>query len=304
LHQTVCCGYFVGETKTIGSKNEKYIDPVDTSLIAGVALRLPSPLVRSVVRIVGGHLRSISVVMALSLTLSVSLLAQVAHVAVCQPASPPATSNDASLMTRFVAELGDATKVASLKAIRYTTAISAGTDANPVKGEVTQTRVYPDHLLMVTRILGGTSYLEASPAGAFVQPSGGSKTTLPEAMRDELLKTVRLDRFYVGQNIGSSKITVTDTGTQRIGNVEAAALHLNVEGARGNMVRRSGEWNTVTDSREGPRYGRYGGFNCGLFGLEKLRWPYDFLSASHHAGWQVKSGEGSHCGIEPGHIED
>ena len=50
-------------------------------------------------------------------------------------------------------------------------------------------------------------------------------------MRDELLKTVRLDRFYVGQNIGSSKVTVTDTGTERIGDVEAAALHLNVEEA-------------------------------------------------------------------------
>jgi hypothetical protein len=88
--------------------------------------------------------------------------------------------------------------------------------------------------VLITRILGETesiNRLEASPASAFVQLSGGAKTNLPEAIRDKILKTVRLDRFYVGQNIGSSKVTVTDTGTERIGDVEVAALHLNVEGA-------------------------------------------------------------------------
>jgi hypothetical protein len=168
----------------------------------------------------------------LSLTLSANLFAQVAHVAVCQATPLPTTSNDASLLSRLVADLGDPSALASLKAIRYTTVISTGTEANPVNVEVTQTRAYPDRFVMSTRILGATeSYLEASPTGAFVQPSGGSRTSLPEAMRDELLKTVRLDRFYVGQNIGSSTVTVKDTGTEQIDGVEAAVLHIDVEGA-------------------------------------------------------------------------
>jgi hypothetical protein len=183
-------------------------------------------------RISGGHLRASMGLVALSLVLSADLYAQAAHVAVCQAAPEPATSNNASLVGKVVDALGYATTLASLKAIRYTTAISAGTDANPVKVQVTQTRVYPDRLVLVTRIPGGAeSYVEASPAGAFTQLSGGQKTNLPEAMRDELLKTVRLDRFYVGQNVGSRNVTVTDTGTERIGDVEAAVLRLNVEGA-------------------------------------------------------------------------
>lgn len=184
-------------------------------------------------RIVREHLRSSMGVMALSLALSSTLFGQAGHVAVCQVASVPAISNNAPLMEKFVAELGDTTALASLKAIRYTIAVSTGTGANLVNAEVTQTRVFPDRLVMITRILGGTeseSYLEVSPSDAFVL-SEGSKTSLPEAMRIELLNTVRLDRFYVGQNIGSSKVTVTDTGTERIGDVGAAALRLNVEGA-------------------------------------------------------------------------
>jgi hypothetical protein len=206
--------------------------PLDTLWLAAVALRLPSPLGRSVIRISSGHLRASKALVALSLTLSANLFAQVPHVAVCRTASQPATSNDASLMSRFVSGLGDATTLASLKAIRYTTVISVGTGANPVKVEVTQTRVYPDRLILVTRIPGGAeNYLEASPTGAFTQLSGGPRTNLPEAMRDELLKTVRLDRFYVGQNVIGRKVTVADTGTERIGDVDAAVLRINVEGA-------------------------------------------------------------------------
>ena len=176
----------------------------------------------------------IMVVMVLSLTLSANLFAQVGHVAVCQTALGPFTPSGASLMSKVVTNLGDATALASLKAIRYTGTISTGSGSNQANVEVTQTRVYPDRLVLITRILGGTqseNRLEASPSSAFVQVSGGSKTNLPDALRDELLKTVRLDRFYVGQNLGSSKVTVTDTGTERIGNVEAAVLHVNVEGA-------------------------------------------------------------------------
>ncbi len=132
----------------------------------------------------------------------------------------------------FVASLGDPNALASLKAIRYTTEISAGAEASAVKVEVMQTRIYPDRLVMITHIPGGLeSHLEASPAGASRQVLGGSKTNLPGAMRDELLKTVRRDRFYIGQNVGSGKVTVTETGTERIGDVEAAVLRLNVDGA-------------------------------------------------------------------------
>jgi hypothetical protein len=170
-------------------------------------------------------------VMTLSLILSANIFAQVAHMAVCKPASLPPTTNNESLMSRIVADLGDANALASLKAIRYTTSTLTGADANPVN-VVTLTRAYPDRLMVVTRIPSGTeSYMEASPAGAFVQPAGGQRSSLPEEWRDCFVKSVRLDRFYVGQNTGTGKVSVTESGTTRIGDVEAAVLHVNVEGA-------------------------------------------------------------------------
>jgi hypothetical protein len=75
----------------------------------------------------------------LFLTPSANLFAEVARVAVCQAASGPATPSNASLMNKVVSDLGDATSLASLKAIRYTTAISTGTGANQTNVEVTQT---------------------------------------------------------------------------------------------------------------------------------------------------------------------
>jgi hypothetical protein len=175
----------------------------------------------------------ILVLAAMYFTVSASLYAQSRHLAVCQtPAAMPVTPSNASLMSKVAASLGDPNALASLKAIRYTEEISAGASASAVGVEVIQTRIYPDHLVLITHTPGGLeSHLEASPAGAFMQVSGGPKTNLSGEMSDELLKIVRLDRFYVGQNIGRGKVTVTETGTERIGDVEAAALRLNVDGA-------------------------------------------------------------------------
>ncbi len=145
---------------------------------------------------------------------------------------PPRALDSASLVSRVVASLGDPHVLASLKAIRYTTEISAGTDANTVKVEVTQTRIYPDRLVLITHRPGGLeTHLEASPAGAFTQVSGGPKINLPAETRDELLKIVRRDRFYIGQNVSRGKVTVTESGTERIGDVETTVLRLKVDGA-------------------------------------------------------------------------
>lgn len=180
------------------------------------------------------YLRASLEIVLIYLTLTVSLFAQSAHLAVCQtPAAMPTSPQNAPLISKVVAALGDPNALASLKAIRYTAELSAGTtSAAAVRVEMIQTRIYPDHLMLITHTPGGPeNHLEASPAGAFTQVSGRPKTNLPGAMSDELLKIVHLDRFYVGQNILSGKVSVTETGTERIGDVEAAALRLNVDGA-------------------------------------------------------------------------
>src|SRR5271156_5273405 len=86
------------------------------------------PIERSVMPFLRG---SISV-MVLSLSLTTNLVAQVTHLAVCQSDSGPAASRNAPLTSKVIAEFGDASVIASLKAIRYTFAISTGTDGNRV----------------------------------------------------------------------------------------------------------------------------------------------------------------------------
>ncbi|MHB8502100.1 MAG: hypothetical protein ACYDHE_14310 [Candidatus Acidiferrales bacterium] len=51
-------------------------------------------------------------------------------------------------------------------------------------------------------------------------------------MGAELLKTVQYDRFYVGQNMGSVKVKVTDAGTEKIGDIEATVLRLDIAGSK------------------------------------------------------------------------
>jgi hypothetical protein len=179
-------------------------------------------------RILGKYAQKILAIAALSLATGASLFPQ----AVCRTISAPAVSSSTTPIGKATDALGDPSALKSLKAIRYTTLLSTGADANMGKIEVVQTRVFPDRLVFITRIAaGGESYMEATPAGAFTQPTGGTRTNLPNVIRDELLKTVRLDRFYIGQNIASGKVTVTDMGTDHIGDVDTAVLRLNVEGA-------------------------------------------------------------------------
>jgi hypothetical protein len=158
--------------------------------------------------------------------------AQDSHPAVCResPFSPIPPVNG-PLLGKVVASLGDPRVLASLRGIRYTAELSPENDPTK-KIQMTLTRAYPDHVVVVTHIAGlAETRLEVSPVVAFKQVSGGEKTDLAAEMKDELLKVARLDRYYVGQNIGSGKITVTETGTEMIDGVEATALRVTVEGA-------------------------------------------------------------------------
>jgi hypothetical protein len=152
------------------------------------------------------------------------------HPATCNAVStisnPP---NDIPVVQKVVTFIGDPNVLASLRGIRYTATMS--TNGNKIN--MTLTRIYPDHLILVTNATGVSEVrIEASPEGAYIQVSGGPKRPFPDAIRDEFLKTVQFDRFYVGQNIGSIKVKVTDAGTEKIGNIEANVLRLDVAGSK------------------------------------------------------------------------
>jgi len=167
---------------------------------------------------------------AIYLVPSIDARAQDRHPAVCHAAPTVSTlTGNTSVIERAVAHLGDPHVLASLHSVRYETAITAGA----IKVNSSVTRTFPDHMILVTRSVGiPDARLDASPDGAYSQISGGPKTQLPDTLRDDLLKTVRRDRFYIGQNITNGKAKLTDAGSEKIGDTNAAVLRLDIEGAK------------------------------------------------------------------------
>ena len=168
-------------------------------------------------------------ILAICLGSSSVVQAQSSHPAACHVAPsishPP---SDIPVVEKVVASLGDPNVLASLRGIRYTTTISVGA----IKLNTALTRIYPNHLIIVTSGAGvPETRIEASPNGAYRQTSGGPKTQFPDDMAAELLKTVQYDRFYVGQNMGSIKVKVTDAGTEKIADIEATMLRLDIAGS-------------------------------------------------------------------------
>jgi hypothetical protein len=116
---------------------------------------------------------------ALCLIGAASSRAQDTHPAVCQehPASASAPVSG-PLLTKVVASLGDPRVLASLRGIRYTAELSPESDSTK-KIQMTLTRIYPDHTVLVTDAPGlPETRLEVSPVEAFKRVSGGEKTDL------------------------------------------------------------------------------------------------------------------------------
>jgi hypothetical protein len=156
--------------------------------------------------------------------------AQNSHPAVCQaaPSTSPLPSN-ISIVEKAVASIGDPHVLASLRGVRYIATISFGA----MKVNSALTRIYPDRMILVTSGPGiPETDIDASPSGAYRQVAGSPKVQLPDFMRGELLKAVQRDRFYVGQIIGSGNVKIVDTGAEKIGEVEATALQVDVAGAK------------------------------------------------------------------------
>jgi hypothetical protein len=161
---------------------------------------------------------------------SVDVRAQSSHPAVCQaaPSTSPMPSN-ISIVEKAVASLGDPQVLASLRGVRYTGTISFGA----MKVNSTQTRIYPSRMILVTSGPGiPETDVDASPSGAYRQVAGSAKVQLPDFTRGELLKTVQRDRFYVGQLVASGNVKIIDAGTEKIGEVDAAVLQVDVTGAK------------------------------------------------------------------------
>lgn len=133
------------------------------------------------------------------------------------------------LLAKLVSAMGDSSALTTVKGVRYTAQVSSGAGPAENKTVVTLTHVYPDRFMLTTQGPGDSgTYIDASPDRAFVSSTGGTRTDLPETLRVELLKSVRLDVFYVTQNIGREKIKITDVGSDRVGDIEVEKLVLNV----------------------------------------------------------------------------
>lgn len=149
-----------------------------------------------------------------------------------KPAAPAATNDTGrALLDKMKAYLGGAA-LESLRATRSTSEVDATTPAG--KMQITQTTTTDlttgrVHRLMQTPM--GEMQMVVSEAGSFMKAPMGVQdlpASQAKAMRGELW----IDPLYLARNGAAAGVTVSSSGTETVGGVEAAKLDVDAEGAK------------------------------------------------------------------------
>jgi hypothetical protein len=96
--------------------------------------------------------------------------------------------------------------------------------------EVEEVAVFPDQVSQKMHTPMGEVKLTITPNLAFVStPMGGQD--LPASQKEEQLKELKREPFYVAQHALDPKFIFAAAGTEKIGSIEAKILDVNADGA-------------------------------------------------------------------------
>jgi zinc protease len=179
-----------------------------------------------------------------------------------QPAGP-ATSNaeGTALIGKLLAFVGGKAKIDAVQATHMVGSMTVKTPQGMMDIDVDLTARYPDSLRRVMKTPMGEMTMVMTPDAAFMIAPMGVQD-IPGSQRDGMAKEARQDLLNVLKNVGKPGYTFTATRTEKIGNVDARAVEVGVEGttmtwfidpANGKLLRkfasgRMGE--TTTDFTE------------------------------------------------------
>jgi len=139
--------------------------------------------------------------------------------------SEPAASNPEgkALIAKVAAAMGGLAKLQSIKSEHVTISESdSGGEATPVD----VTLAFPDRMHVDVQTPQGKLTIVASPDAGFMSIPGMGVRSMPPAQKAEMLTQVHHDMVYVAQHANDSAVTFTATGTEKVGDVDAAILDI------------------------------------------------------------------------------
>jgi zinc protease len=148
-------------------------------------------------------------------------------------ASAPGAGADAEgrrLASKVAEGLGGLEKVRVVKGLRRKASVLAKTPQGDVSIEVEGTVFYPDRIAQKMQTPMGTMSMVVTPETSFLDTPMGSRD-LPASQKEDLLKESRRDPVFVVQHLDDPKFAFSPGGTEKVGEVEAAILDVNADGA-------------------------------------------------------------------------
>jgi zinc protease len=137
----------------------------------------------------------------------------------------PAASNPegTALAAKVAAAMGGLPKLQSIKTMHVNIAES---DSGGPPSPVDVFLAFPDRMHVDVETPRGKLTIVVSPDAAFMSMAGMGSRSMPPAQKTEMLSQLQHDLVYVAQHAGDPSFTFTATGTEKIGDVDAAILDI------------------------------------------------------------------------------
>jgi zinc protease len=139
------------------------------------------------------------------------------------PAKPAASNPEGkALAAKVVQVMGGLDKLQSIKSLRVNFTESDPGSDTPTPIELTV--VFPDRMRVSIPTPQGNLAIVVSPEAGFMYAEGRGVRDLPAAQKTESLTQIHHDPIYLAQHLNDPSITFTATGTEKIGDIEAAVV--------------------------------------------------------------------------------
>ena len=144
----------------------------------------------------------------------------------------PSTGNaeGVALVNKVADFIGGKAKIDTIAAMQRTGAMSMHTPQGDMQADVVMLMQYPNSMRAVMNMPMGQITRVVTPQGAFMITPMGSQD-IPGSQRDAALADMKSDLFVVLKNLGNPKYTFTASGTEKIGDVNAAIVDVNADGS-------------------------------------------------------------------------
>lgn len=137
-----------------------------------------------------------------------------------------------ALLAKVVDGLGGAKRVAGVSSIRREASMNVKTpQGGTMQIGIITVEAWPDSMMQTAKTPMGEVKTVATPDAAFMVMAGQTRD-LPASRRDDMLKSVKKSALFVARSANDPKLVVSAAGTEKIGNVDAKILDVEIDGAR------------------------------------------------------------------------